>query len=158
VGAFAADWVWRQAFKNVDEDPMNPIFEEDEDIIGESAIKEAKVKQDIYRTVKNWTFTMPNLDPTSRGFNVSPKITKLVQILQCFQQEGDEFRGVILGMFLTFGSKYVLILPVRRRITALAIVEVFKTISGQLQLMRPEALVGPWSHSKLTQVSAVCRT
>lgn len=78
---------------------MNPIFEEDEDLFAESAIREAKIKQDVYRTVKNWTFTMPNLDPTSRGFNVSPKITRLVQILQCFQQEGDEFRGVILGVF-----------------------------------------------------------
>lgn len=87
---------------------MNPIFEEAEDIIAESAIKEAKIKQDVYRTIKNWTFTMPNLDPTSRGFNVSPKITKLVQILHCFQQEGDEFRGVILGKFVADRPSFIL--------------------------------------------------
>jgi endoribonuclease Dicer len=82
----------------MDENPMELIFEEEEDILVDSAVMAAKIRQDVYRTIKNWTFTMPNLDPTSRGFNVSPKIAKLVQILQCFQQEGDSFRAIVFGM------------------------------------------------------------
>ena len=83
--------------KSMEEDPMAPIFEEEEDIVADSAIREAKIKADVYRVIKNWTFTMPNLDSTSKGFNVTPKIAKLVQILQCFQHEGEAFRGVIFG-------------------------------------------------------------
>jgi endoribonuclease Dicer len=97
VGSFASDWVWRRALKSMEEDPMAPIFEEEEDIVADSAIREAKIKADVYRVIKNWTFTMPNLDSTSKGFNVTPKVAKLVQILQCFQHESDAFRGVIFG-------------------------------------------------------------
>jgi endoribonuclease Dicer len=82
----------------MDEGLMDLIFEEEEDLPTDSAVQMAKARQGVYRTIKNWTFTMPNLDPTSRGFNVSPKIAKLVQILQCFQKEGDSFRGIVLGM------------------------------------------------------------
>ena len=82
----------------MDDSAMDVIFEEEEDILADPVVKEAKIRQDVHRTIKNWTFAMPNLDSTSRGFNVSPKIAKLVQILQCFQHEGDSFRGIILGM------------------------------------------------------------
>ena len=81
----------------MEEDPLAPIFEEEDDIVADSAIREARIKADVYRVIKNWTFTMPNLDSTSKGFNVTPKVTKLVQILQCFQHQGDAFRGVIFG-------------------------------------------------------------
>ncbi|KIM21363.1 hypothetical protein M408DRAFT_104950 [Serendipita vermifera MAFF 305830] len=140
VGSFASDWIWRRALKTMDEHPMDVIFEEEEDLHVDSAVREAKIRQDVYRTIKNWTFTMPNLDPTSRGFNVSPKIAKLVQVLQCFQKDGDNFRGIVF---------------VRRRITALAIVEVLKTISEQLPFIRVEALTGPWLHDSLKQSSIV---
>jgi endoribonuclease Dicer len=95
VGSFAADWVWRRALKSQDE-YMNPIFEED-DALADSPAKAEKVRQDVFRTIKDWTFTMPNLDTGSRGFNVSPKLSKLVQTLQAFKSEGDTFRGIVLG-------------------------------------------------------------
>ena len=94
----------------MEEDPMAPIFEEEDDTVADSAIREAKIKADIYRVIKNWTFTMPNLDSTSKGFNVTPKVAKLVQILQCFQHEGDAFRGVIFGRCHCRGGGGILIL------------------------------------------------
>lgn len=75
---------------------MNPIFEDDEALVDSPAQTE-KIRQDVFRTIKDWTFTMPNLDTSSRGFNVSPKLSKLVQILQAFKLEADSFRGIILG-------------------------------------------------------------
>jgi hypothetical protein len=44
-------------------------------------------------------------------------------------------------------------LIVRRRITALAIAQVFKTISNEhLPFVRAEPLTGPWSHTDVPQV------
>lgn len=40
---------------------------------------------------------MPNLNPSSKSFNVTPKFAKLIQILQCFEAQGEEFRGLVLG-------------------------------------------------------------
>ena len=81
----------------MDEATAELVNDRETDTATEPAKKEALVRQNVHRSVKNWTFTMPNLDASSRGFNVSPKVTKLVQILQCFQQAGDTFRGVVLG-------------------------------------------------------------
>jgi endoribonuclease Dicer len=44
---------------------------------------------------------MPNLDPNSRSYNVTPKFEKLVQILSCFESQAEAFRGAILGEKLT---------------------------------------------------------
>ncbi|PVF99771.1 hypothetical protein CPB86DRAFT_756304 [Serendipita vermifera] len=131
VGSFASDWVWRRAFKQMEESPLSNNLEDEDDIMNDSDVKIAKTKQGVYKTIKNWTFTLPNLDPSSKGFNVSPKIAKLVKIIQCFRHEGDGFRGILI---------------VRRRITAQAIVEVFKTISEHIPFVRPEAVTGPWSN------------
>lgn len=138
VGPFAADWVWRRSLKKMEEANTERVYDGEDDTSAEAAKKEAAIRQSVHHSVKNWTFTMPNLDAASRGFNVSPKVTKLVQILQCFQQAGDTFRGVVL---------------VRRRITALAIVEILKTASEQIPFIRVEALTGPWSHENLPQLS-----
>lgn len=144
VGSWAADWIWRRALKSVD-DTMNIVINEN-NLLAESDTpekegKKARIRQDVARTIKDWTFTMPNLDSTSRGFNVSPKLSKLVQILQSFKQEEDVFRGIVL---------------VRRRITALAISEVFKIISSEhLPFIRTEVLTGPWSHAELRQVGTL---
>lgn len=42
---------------------------------------------------------MPNLDFSSREFNVTPKFAKLVQILKACEPQGDVFRGIIFGAF-----------------------------------------------------------
>jgi endoribonuclease Dicer len=81
----------------MEESPLKNILEDEDETMNDSNVRIAKIKQDIYKTIKNWTFTLPNLDPSSKGFNVSPKIAKLVKIIQCFRHEGDSFRGILIG-------------------------------------------------------------
>jgi hypothetical protein len=73
------------------------------DLTGDDAADEAaaeilSIRSKIRTLLKNWTFTMPNLNPSSKSFNVTPKFAKLVQILQCFEYQGDHFRGIVFGM------------------------------------------------------------
>lgn len=42
-------------------------------------------------------------------------------------------------------------LLVQRRLTALALVEVLKTVSEHISFIRPEAMTGPWNHDLLPQ-------
>ncbi|KAG9024593.1 hypothetical protein FS842_005446, partial [Serendipita sp. 407] len=137
VGSFASDWVWRRALKNMDKELDSPLYEVDNSVDSPEK-QETNTRRNVYKSIKNWTFTIPNLDIGSRGFNVSPKIASLVQILQCFQKDTEKFRGIVL---------------VRRRITALAIVEVLRTVSGHLPFIRVEALTGPWAHDNISQLS-----
>jgi ERCC4-related helicase len=55
--------------------------------------------------------------------------------------------GIIVGSRLNID----MVLPVQRRLTALALVEVLKTISEHVPFIRPEALTGPWNHDHLPQ-------
>lgn len=96
VGSCASDLVWRRDLKEI-EASVSPVYEEDEDAQGQSSTPSDKTRSSIRDTVKNWVFTMPNLDPSSRGFNVTPKFAKLVQVLKSFKVYGDNFRGIIFG-------------------------------------------------------------
>lgn len=94
VGACAADLVWRRALKNIDID-ISPYSEEEDDDGPIEILNKTKAK--IRDAVKNWAFTMPNLDPNSRGFNVTPKFLRLVQILRSCEPYGEDFRGIVFG-------------------------------------------------------------
>ena len=96
VGACASDLVWRRALKDIDASllPWDADFDEDDQSPSSDRIK-ARMR-DI---VKNWAFTMPNLDPSSRGFNVSHKFLRLVQVLITFSSYGEGFRGIIFGEY-----------------------------------------------------------
>jgi hypothetical protein len=96
VGMCAADLVWRRALKNID--VHNSLYSEEEDDDGPLEILN-KTKTKIRDTIMNWAFTMPNLDPNSRGFNVTPKFLRLVQILKSCEPYGEDFRGIVFGMF-----------------------------------------------------------
>lgn len=65
-----------------------------------------RLKAKIRSFLKEWTFTMPNLNPSSKSFNVTPKFAKLIQVLQCFETTGEEFRGLVLGEYLEEASVY----------------------------------------------------
>ncbi|KAJ7228751.1 hypothetical protein GGX14DRAFT_346266 [Mycena pura] len=105
VGSCAADLVWRRALKNIDIDDTFPSA--DDEYYGDEPTRNLnRAKFDIKATVKNWAFTMPNLDPNSRSFNVTPKFLRLVQILKSCEAYDEEFRGIVF---------------VRRRATASAI-------------------------------------
>ena len=98
VGSCASDLIWRRALKDIEAN-VSSTYEEDEDAQSQPSISPEKARVRIRDTVKNWVFTMPNLDPTSRGFNVTPKFAKLVQILKSCKLYGDNFRGVVFGLF-----------------------------------------------------------
>ena len=100
MGSCASDLIWRRALKDIEAN-VPPTYDEDEDAQGQPTISPEKARIGIRDIVKNWVFTMPNLDPTSRGFNVTPKFAKLVQVLKACKVHGDNFRGIIFGLFHT---------------------------------------------------------
>lgn len=75
--------------------------DDDDDEPDDPVIKAARIQVKVKNIVKNWIFAMPNLDYTSRGYNVTPKLVKLVQILKACEPQGDLFRGIVFGNALT---------------------------------------------------------
>ncbi|KIK99243.1 hypothetical protein PAXRUDRAFT_30619 [Paxillus rubicundulus Ve08.2h10] len=115
LGPCASDLVWRRATKETgiipghDVDPM------------------AEAAGDIRDLVDNWVFTMPNANPSSRGFNITPKFYRLIQVLKACEPHGDNFRGIIF---------------VQRRSVAVVMADLLRTISDDLGFLRPFALTG----------------
>ena len=87
LGPCASDLTWRRAMKEKD-----LKVEHDN---GDDSVR--KVTSDAQALVGNWVFTMPNVNPTSRGFNVTCKFAKLVELLEACKPYDDKFRGIILG-------------------------------------------------------------
>lgn len=86
LGPCAGDLVWRRASKEI---PC--ILErQDGDVVEKGA-------SEIRNLIENWNFSMPNPNPSSRGFNLSPKFSRLIQVLKAYEPCGDDFRGIILG-------------------------------------------------------------
>ncbi|EJD00954.1 ribonuclease III [Fomitiporia mediterranea MF3/22] len=129
IGACACDLVWRRALKDMEaeSDINEPVFEEDDELQtgSEAAIRSAKSK--IRNTIKNWLFTMPNLDQSSRGFNITPKFARLMEVLKACEPQGDAFRGIIF---------------VQKRSIAYVLADLLRTLDDQIGFIRPQALVG----------------
>ncbi|KDR83836.1 hypothetical protein GALMADRAFT_150895 [Galerina marginata CBS 339.88] len=128
VGPCASDLVWRRALKDIEGGLIfghDDIDEEDSDIPAPD-----RMKARIFRIVKNWSFTMPNLDASSRGFNVSHKFLRLVQVLTTFKAHGEGFRGIIF---------------VQRRAIALVLADLLRTLDDRF--LRPQAIVGSKQYS-----------
>ncbi|KAJ7638731.1 hypothetical protein FB45DRAFT_976818 [Roridomyces roridus] len=122
VGPCAADLVWRRALKSIDTD-VSPYCEDEADDGPLETLN--RTKRNIRDTVKNWSFTIPNLDTNSQGFNVTPKFLRLVQILESFEPYGEEFRGIVL---------------VHRRATAFAIADLVPMLGEQVSFIRVHAI------------------
>lgn len=101
IGSCACDLVWRRALKDIEVELGNdePVYEEEDELQAGSETAIRKAKSNIRDAIKNWLFAMPNLDSSSRGFNVTPKFARLVQILKACEPQGDTFRCIIFGMF-----------------------------------------------------------
>ncbi|KAJ7744529.1 hypothetical protein DFH07DRAFT_925095 [Mycena maculata] len=127
VGACAADLVWRRALKNIDID-ISPYAEEEDDDGPLEILNKTKAK--IRDTVKNWAFTMPNLDPNSRGFNVTPKFLRLVQLLKSCEPYGEDFRGIVF---------------VKRRVVAFAISDLIPMLGEYVGFLRAHTITGQGS-------------
>jgi endoribonuclease Dicer len=98
LGSCASDLVWRKALREMDANILpSYVDDDDDDEPDDPAVKATRIQEKVKNVVKNWIFTMPNLDYTSRGYNVTPKLVKLVQILQACAPQGDHFRGIVFG-------------------------------------------------------------
>ncbi len=96
MGSCASDLVWRRALSDLDISVSLAYNEDEEHAKGYVALFETR------EIIKNWEYTMPNLDPSSRGLNVTPKFVKLVQILQSCRPHEDSFRGIVFGEYLSY--------------------------------------------------------
>ncbi|KAJ6599151.1 hypothetical protein DFH09DRAFT_1243597 [Mycena vulgaris] len=127
VGMCAADLVWRRALKILDVN-ISPYSEEEEDDSPLEILNKTKAK--IRDTITNWAFTMPNLDPNSRGFNVTPKFLRLVQILKSCEPYGEDFRGIVF---------------VTRRAVAFAISDLIPMLREHVGFIRAHTITGQGS-------------
>ncbi|KAJ7179238.1 hypothetical protein C8R46DRAFT_1073070 [Mycena filopes] len=116
VGTCAADLVWRRALKDMAVDPL-PYSEDEDDDGPLEILNKAKVK--IRDLVKNWTFTMPNLEPNSQGFNVTPKFLRLPY--------GEDFRGIVF---------------VKRRAVAFALSDLIPMLGDHIGFIRAHTFTG----------------
>lgn len=110
----------------------------------EPAAKAKRIQEKVINVVKNWIFTMPNLDYTSRGYNVTPKLVKLVQILKACEPQGDLFRGIVFGngspdQNIIIGSLYSI---VQRRVIAHAMLDILRVLSDYVGFLRPQVITG----------------
>ncbi|KAH9077365.1 hypothetical protein EDB83DRAFT_2349688 [Lactarius deliciosus] len=124
MGPCASDLVWRRALSELDASVSQAYNEDDEHA------KEYVALFEIREIIKNWEYTMPNLDPSSRGLNVTPKFLKLVHILQSCRPHEDSFRGIVF---------------VRRRAVALVMSELLRLLD--ITGLRPQVLVGKDIHT-----------
>ncbi|KAJ3811921.1 hypothetical protein F5876DRAFT_88014 [Lentinula aff. lateritia] len=85
------------------------------------------LSSEVLQLLQGCQITSPNIDITSSGFNLTPKVLKLVQILKCCQDLGDGFRGVIF---------------VHRRIVAYILEQLLLMLHSELGFLRVCVLVG----------------
>lgn len=102
IGPCASDLVWRRNLKAIESELIADYEDVDEDDVDIPPVELIKVQ--MFNVIRNWAYAMPNLDPSSRGFNVSHKFVRLVQALTTFKTSGEAFRGIIFGKEL-FPSK-----------------------------------------------------
>ncbi|KAH9999338.1 hypothetical protein BJV77DRAFT_1058384 [Russula vinacea] len=124
MGSCASDLVWRRALSDLDVS-VSLAYNEDEE-----QAKEYVALFETREIIKNWEYTMPNLDPSSRGLNVTPKFLKLVQVLQSCRPHEDSFRGIVF---------------VRRRAIALVMTELLRLLD--ITGLRPQVLIGKDIHT-----------
>ncbi|KDQ29243.1 hypothetical protein PLEOSDRAFT_1064031 [Pleurotus ostreatus PC15] len=125
VGLCAADLVWRRAQQAIERTsnrtPSHPgqIDHNKPPISGTHAVDQ---QSKCLQTIKNWNYTMPNLDASSQGFNVTPKLLKLVELLKACQPYGEEFRGIVF---------------VHKRVIAYVIVDMLRSLGEEFPFLRP---------------------
>lgn len=154
MGSCASDLVWRRALSEIDAS-VSLAYNEDEE-----HAKEYVALFETREIIKNWEYTMPNLDPSSRGLNVTPKFLKLVQVLQSCRPHEDSFRGIVFGEYLYLSINLEVLIwllvffnrQVRRRAIALVMAEVLRLLD--ITGLRPQVLVGKDIYTDF--VSQVC--
>ena len=97
LGSCASDLIWRKALREMDSSITPDYAHDDDEEPNDPGMKATRIQEKVKNVVKNWIFAMPNLDFTSRGYNVTPKLVKLVQILKACEPQDDLFRGIVFG-------------------------------------------------------------
>ncbi|KIJ56735.1 hypothetical protein M422DRAFT_57385 [Sphaerobolus stellatus SS14] len=126
LGSCASDLVWRKALREMDSIGAG-YADDDDDEHTDPAVRAARIQQKVKNTIKNWIFAMPNLDYTSRGYNVTPKLVKLIQILRACEPQGDSFRGIVF---------------VQRRSVAHALLDILRVLGDYVGFIRPQVITG----------------
>ncbi|KAI9512169.1 ribonuclease III, partial [Russula earlei] len=132
MGSCASDLVWRRALSDLDVS-VSLAYNEDEE-----HAKEYVALFETREIIKNWEYTMPNLDSSSRGLNVTPKFVKLVQVLQSCRPHEDSFRGIVF---------------VRRRVIALVMAELLRLLD--ITGLRPQVLIGKDIHTDFSSQNEI---
>lgn len=108
VGSCASELVWRRAANDIEASIVE--LDEDQEPDPEAPqTKERLAKLEVLNTIKHWDFSMPNLDASSRGFNVTPKFLKLAQIIKSCQPYREDFRGIVFGRLNTRHATFVML-------------------------------------------------
>ncbi|KAH6914993.1 hypothetical protein BKA70DRAFT_1257649 [Coprinopsis sp. MPI-PUGE-AT-0042] len=119
IGNCASDLTFRGALQGLEKDlPAHSAS---------SGSTQVQQRIQIRDLIRNWTFTMPNTNPSSDGFNVSHKLLRLIQTLEACSEYGEDFRGIIF---------------VQRRATAVALVEMLKMLPDRLRFIRAVSVDG----------------
>lgn len=130
VGKWGAEWAWKQAAGR------------------RQVLEETQPREEIWDFVDGWTVGCPELDMTSKDFNISPKAVRLVQLLEACEMQGDGLIGVVFGTYYVLfrQSEYRSHLgeQVRRRIVALALFALIQSLQlgNNLPFLRPMVLTG----------------
>jgi endoribonuclease Dicer len=99
IGNCASDLIFRGALQELEKElPAHNAS---------PATTELKQRIQIRDLLRNWTFTMPNINPSSNGFNVSHKLLRLIQTLEACSEFGEDFRGIIFGMSVILSRYHV---------------------------------------------------
>lgn len=153
MGSCASDLVWRRALSDL-EASVSLAYNEDEE-----RAEEYVALFETREIIKNWEYTMPNLDPSSRGLNVTPKFLKLVQVLQSCRPYEDSFRGIVFGEPIRLSQEVSHVSTsdrstrqVRRRSIALVMAELLRLLD--ITGLHPQVLVGKDIHTDFS--SQVC--
>ncbi|KAF6762700.1 hypothetical protein DFP72DRAFT_1060951 [Ephemerocybe angulata] len=117
LGSCASDLVWKLALKEIEAEI--PTWHEDDDSDPSQSIRIR-----IRDVIRNWTFAMPNLNPSAHGFNVNRKFLRLVQILESCEGYGNSFSGIIF---------------VQHRSVAYVLTEMLRMLNDKLPFVRPFA-------------------
>lgn len=131
LGSCASDLVWRRALK---ETGMIPERDNDNPV--------EKGASEIRHLVENWDFSMPNANPSTRGFNVTPKFSRLIQVLRAYEPCGDDFRGIILGEHVLHHILVRSHCEVRQGCVATIMADMLRVMTDGLEFLRPFAVTG----------------
>jgi len=118
--------------------------DDEDDEHNDPLMKTARIQERVKSTIKNWIFAMPNLDYTSRGYNVTPKLVKLIQILRACEPQGEAFRGIVFGkcLIILCVLKLLKFFSVQRRVVAHALLDILRVLGDYVGYIRPQVITG----------------